>query len=58
MLKEFKDDLVEVVKSSTAVLNDEDALAIVEICKRAADREIANVTEAYLTECIEKEAEE
>ena len=55
MLKEFKEDLVAVVKSSTEVLNDEDAMAIVEICKRAADREIASVTEEYLAECIRKD---
>lgn len=55
MLKEFKDSLVDVVKASTEVLNDDDALAIVEICKHAADREIANATEEYLTERIEQE---
>ena len=54
MLKEFKDELVEVVKSSTEVLNDEDALAIMEICKRAVNREIANVSEEYLTESLER----
>lgn len=52
MLKEFKGELVEVVKASTEVLNDEDALAIIEICKRAADREIVSVTEEYLAEQI------
>lgn len=55
MLDEFKEELVNVVKSSTNVLNDEDALAIVEICKRAADREIADITERYLAEQINVE---
>lgn len=55
MLDEFKEELVNVVKSSTDVLNDEDALAIVEICKRAADREIADITERYLAEQINVE---
>lgn len=51
---ELKDRLVEMVKSATEVLNEEDALEIVAICKRASEREIANVTEEYLAECIEK----
>ena len=53
MLNEFKEELVNVVRSSTAVLNDEDALAIVEICRRAADREIASATEEYLAGSID-----
>ena len=57
MLDEFKGTLVDVVKASTEVLNDDDALAIVEICKQAADREIANVTEEYLTKRIKAEGD-
>ena len=52
MQEEFKSELVDVVKAATAVLSDEDALAIVEICKRATNREIADVTERYLSESI------
>lgn len=52
MLKEFKGDLVDVVSASTEVLNDEDALAIIEICKSAADKAIAEATERYLIESL------
>ena len=48
----FMDELVDAVKVATAVLNDEEALEILRICKRAADREIANVTEEYIKDCI------
>lgn len=54
MEAELKERLVNIVKSATAVLNEGDALEIVEICKRASEREIANVTEEYLAECIAK----
>ena len=52
MLEEFKEELINVVRTSTEVLNDDDALEIVEICKRAANREIAEATERYLEEAI------
>ena len=52
MQEEMKDVLAETVRSATAVLDDEEALAILEICKRAIDRGIADVTEQYLAECI------
>ena len=52
MSEEFKEELVNAVKAATAVLNDEEALAIVKICKIATDREIASVTEEYLAEQI------
>lgn len=52
MLEEFKEELINVVRTSKEVLNDEDALKIVEICKHAADREIAEATERYLEETI------
>ena len=58
MIKEYKGKLIEAVKASTEVLNDEDALAIIEICKRAANREIASVTEEYLAEGIKGNDEE
>ena len=48
MQEEMKEALVEAVRSSTAVLNDEDALAILEICRRATDREIVDATERYV----------
>ena len=50
MTEELKGELIEVVKSSTEVLSDEDALEIVGICKRAVSRGIADVTEQYLEE--------
>lgn len=52
MQEKLKESLVEMVKASTEVLSDEDALAIVEICKNATDREIASVTEQYMVESI------
>lgn len=52
MLGEFKDDLVRTVEASVEVLSDDDALAILEICKRAVNREIAVAAEQYLTESI------
>lgn len=55
MIEKLKEELVEAVKAATAVLNDEEALAIVKICKMATDREIANVTEEYLAEQINAE---
>lgn len=54
MTEKFKEELVDVVKAATKVLNDEDALAIVRICKQATNREIADVTERYLNESIRK----
>ena len=57
MLSKFKKDLVDVVKGSAEALNDEEALAIIEICKQAIDREIANVTEDYLSSRISGEEE-
>lgn len=55
MLDKIKSELIDTVTKAveTDMLNEEDALAIVKICKRAADREIANVTEAYLVQQIE-----
>ena len=47
-----RDDLVEIVKSSVELMTDEDALAITEICKRAVDNGIADITEQYLNESI------
>ena len=58
MQDKFKDELVSVVQSATEVLNEEDALAIVKICKQAADREIANITEEYLASRICEGADE
>lgn len=58
MLDEFKEELVAAVKAATAVLSDEEALAIVKICEQATDREIASVTEEYLTEQIEGDRQE
>ena len=52
MSEEFKRELVSAVKAATDVLNDEEALAIVKICKIATDREIASMTEEYLSEQI------
>ena len=53
MDSELKNSLVEVVRASTEVLSDDDALAITEICKKAADRAIADVTERYIMESVE-----
>jgi len=52
MTEGFKAELVDAVKAATEVLNDEDVLKILEICKHAADREIAEATERYLEEAI------
>ena len=52
MTEEFRNELVDAVKAATAVLNDEEALAIVKICKMATDREIADMSERYLEESI------
>ena len=54
MLDKFKGELVDVVTKAveTDMLDDEDALAIIKICKRAADKKIASVTEQYLVEQI------
>lgn len=52
MTEEFKKELIDVVSAATEVLNDEDALEIVRICKSAADREIADVSERYLIESL------
>lgn len=57
MSEEFKEELVNAVKAATEVLNDEEALAIVKICKIATDREIASVTEEYLAEQINSEGD-
>lgn len=56
MQEELKSSLVDTVQSSVEVLNDDDALAIVQICKRAVNREIANVSEQYLADSIEGHA--
>lgn len=58
MLDELKEELVHTVKISTEVLNDDDALAIVEICKKAVDRKIADATEQYLMNCVNGGEEE
>ena len=52
MHEEFKAELVDAVKAATAVLNDEEALAILKICDMAADREIADISERCLEESI------
>lgn len=52
MLEEFKEELVDTVKAATEVLNDEEALVIVKICKQATDRKIADLTERYLADSI------
>lgn len=52
MLDEFKEELVHTVKISTEVLNDDDALEIIGICKKAVDRKIADATEQYLMNCV------
>lgn len=54
MREELKAELVDAVKVATAVLNDDDALAIVEICRKATDREIADISERCLAESIRK----
>lgn len=58
MLDEFKEELVQTVKISTEVLNDDDALEIIGICKKAVDRKIADATERYLMNCVNGGEEE
>ena len=52
MTEEFKKELIDVVSAATEVLNDEDALEIVRICKGATDREIADLSERCLMESL------
>ena len=55
MLEGFREELAEVVRSSAELLSDEEALAIVQICKDATNRKIASVTEEYLANCFNSE---
>lgn len=52
MTEEFREELLDAVKEAVSMLNDEEALAIVKICKQAVNREIAEITERYLEESI------
>ena len=55
--QEQKDILVKKIKDviDADILNDEDVLAILEICRNAADREITDVTEQYLVDRLKGE---
>lgn len=55
MLDEFKEDLIKAVQMSVEedVLTDEEALAIITICKDAVEREAIDATEEYLKSRIE-----
>ena len=52
MIEELKEDLVESVKTAADVINDEEAMAILEICRRAMDREIAEISERQLINAL------
>ena len=60
MIEEFKEDLIKSVRMSVDedVLTDEEALAIITICKEAMEREEINATERYLMSRIEDEGSE
>lgn len=53
MLNEFKGDLIDAVKAAVEVLTDEEALAIIAICREATEREAADASERCLAELIE-----
>ena len=53
MTEEFRDELVAAVKAAAKVLSDEEALAIVKICRFATERAEAELTEEYLIKEIE-----
>lgn len=59
MMEEFKDGLKSAVSTAVElnVLNDEEALCIMEICRNAVIREEANLTEEILAERIGGEAD-
>lgn len=59
MEKEFRDGLIDTVKQAAEgdLLSEEEALAILGICKRATDRKVAQLTEAYLINAIGGEAQ-
>lgn len=53
MQEELKGSLIDTVKSAVDVLSNDDALEIVNICRRAMDTKIADLTEQYLLDSIE-----
>lgn len=59
MSEEFKEQLVKGVTDAVAadVLSDDDAIAIIQICRRATERKIAEVTELYMINAIGGEAQ-
>lgn len=54
MTEEFKEDVLTAVKSviDENILSDEDALAIIAICKEATSRAIAEISERCLADLI------
>lgn len=59
MSEEFKEQLVKGVTDAVAadVLSDDDAIAIIAVCRKATERKIAEVTELYLIDAIGGEAQ-
>lgn len=59
MDKEFRDTFVDSVKNvvENDLLNEDEYEAILRICRNAADRGIANLTELYLIDSIGGEAQ-
>lgn len=59
MNEEFKTVFIDSVKKAVEndLLNEEEYEAILEICRKATDRGIANLTELYLIDAIGGEAQ-
>lgn len=59
MNEEFKTVFIDSVKKAVEndLLNEEEYEAILEICRNATDRGIANLTELYLIDAIGGEAQ-
>ena len=54
MSDEFKEQLIKGVTDAVAadVLSDDDAIAIIAVCRKATERKIAEMTELYMINAI------